>query len=137
MPRIRRSIMKSEKHIEEFEKTLSQIEALHDEISIISKKAPNDLLNKYKVGLVNTIISRANKLLRSDLLPFSDFKAFDVDELPSNSDVVVMLKQYMACLEKERENSIKVNFGDWYWVINGKETTLKTYPPKKLGKEKL
>lgn len=95
--------MKSEKHIEEFEKTLSQIGALHDEISIISKKAPNDLLNKYKVGLVNTIISRANKLLRSDLLPFSDFKAFDVDELPSNSDVVVMLKQYMACLEKERE----------------------------------
>jgi hypothetical protein len=134
---IRRSIMKSEKHILEFEKTLSQIEALHDEISTISKKAPNDLINKYKVGLVNTVISQANKLLRSELIPFSDFNAFDVDELPSNSDVVVMLKQYMACLEKERENSIKVDFGDWYWVVNGKQTTAKTYPPKKLGKEKL
>lgn len=132
MSRIRRSFMKSEKHIEEFEKTLSQIEALHDEISIISKKAPNDLLNKYKVGLVNTIISQANKLLRSELLPFSDFKAFDVDELPSNSDVVIMLKQYIACLEKERENNIIRESFYWYWTINGSMTSIKTYPPKKL-----
>lgn len=128
--------MKSEKHIEEFEKTLSQIEALHEELSIISKKAPNDVLNKYKVNLVNAIISRANKLLRADLLPFSDFEAFDNVDLPSNSDVVMMLKQYIACLEKERENNIVRNYADWYWVINGKETLNKTYPPQKLGKEK-
>lgn len=123
--------MKSEKHIEEFEKTLSQIEALHEELSIISKKAPNDVLNKYKVGLVNTIISRANKLLKADLLPFSDFEAFDNDEMPSNSDVVIMLKQYIACLEKERENNIINDYGHWYWVINGKKTLMQTYPPKK------
>jgi hypothetical protein len=131
MPRIRRLVMKSEKHIEEFEKTLSQIEALHEELSIISKKAPNDVLNKYKVGLVNTIISRANKLLKADLLPFSDFEAFDNDEMPSNSDVVIMLKQYIACLEKERENNIINDYGHWYWVINGKKTLMQTYPPKK------
>ncbi len=123
--------MKSEKHIEEFEKTLSQIEALHEELSIISKKVPNDVLNKYKVGLVNTIISRANKLLKADLLPFSDFEAFDNDEMPSNSDVVIMLKQYIACLEKERENNIINDYGHWYWVINGKKTLMQTYPPKK------
>jgi hypothetical protein len=131
MSRIRRSTMKSEKHIEEFEKTLSQIEALHEELSIISKKVPNDVLNKYKVGLVNTIISRANKLLKADLLPFSDFEAFDNDEMPSNSDVVIMLKQYIACLEKERENNIINDYGHWYWVINGKKTLMQTYPPKK------
>ena len=125
--------MKSEQHIEEFEKTLSQIEALHEELSIISKKAPNDVLNRYKVGLVNTIISRANKLLRAELLPFSDFNAFDVDELPSNSDVVIMLKQYIACLEKERENNIIRESCYWYWTINGIITSLKTYPPKKLN----
>ena len=124
--------MKSEKHIEEFEKTLSQIEALHEELSIISKKVPNDVLNKYKVGLVNTIISRANKLLRAELLPFSDFEAFDNDEMPSNSDVVIMLKQYIACLEKERENNIIRASCYWYWTINGNVTSIQTYSPKNL-----
>lgn len=123
--------MKSEKHIEEFEKTLSQIEALHEELSIISKKAPNDILNKYKVGLANILISRANKLLNKDLLPFSDFQAFDIDVMPSNSDVVVMLKQYLSCLEKEREKNIKRYAGDWYWAINGERSLLQTYSPRK------
>lgn len=67
--------MKKEQ-IDTFEKIQSQLEALHNEVSTLSKKAQNDALNKFKLQLVNQIINSANEILGNKYKPFSSFENF-------------------------------------------------------------
>ena len=68
-------------------------------------------------------------------ITFDDFSIFNTDLLPSNSDVVFILSQYIGCMEKLRSENIE-NYGDWYWVINGKQSEIRTAPPKKISYNK-
>lgn len=121
--------------VNNFEKLQAQLEGLHNEISALSKKSQNDALNKFKLKFVNKIISDSNELLGSNYKPFSDFDTFDENDMPSNSDVAMMLAQYLSCFEKLRADNVKQDFGSWYWVIDGKQSDNKTVMPKKI-KEK-
>ena len=118
-----------------FEKLQAQLEGLHNEISALSKKSQNDALNKFKLKFVNKIISDSNVLLGDDYKPFVDFDIFDENDLSTNSDVAMMLTQYLSCFEKLRADNVKQDFGDWYWVIDGEKSYIKTIMPKKI-KEK-
>lgn len=121
--------------IDIFEKLQTQLEGLHTEISALSKKSQNDALNKFKLKFVNQILIDANKLLGEKYRPFSDFTLFDENDLPSNSDVAMMLTQYLSCFEKLRADNVTQEFGTWYWLINKRKSEIKTVMPKKI-KEK-
>ena len=101
--------------IEAYEKLDVQIEGLHKEISIISKKSPNDALNKFKLRFVNQILSEVNKILDKKYVPFDDFACFEEDDVPTNSDVVIVLTQYISCLEKFKFDNVEFKLTDWYW----------------------
>lgn len=119
--------------LENFIKLQEQIEGMFQELSILSKKNPDKPLNKFKIKLVNSVLDTANSILDEKNRPFTDFERFDEDELPSNSDVVVMLSQYLKCLEKYRSENIAKGLNDpynWYWVIDGKQTKVKTKAPQ-------
>lgn len=119
--------------IDIFEKVQSQLEGLHTEISVLSKKSQNDALNKFKLKFVNQIISEANELLGDEYRPFADFSLFDDSEIPTNSDVAMMLTQYLSCLEKLRADNVKQDkYGRWHWLLNGKESDIKAVAPKIL-----
>ena len=124
--------MKSKNDIEVFEKVQSQIKALHEEIGILSKKKPDDGINKFKLKLVNNVLAQANKLLCKKYKPFPDFELFEMDRIPTNSDVVIILAQYLNCMEKLRSDNIKIYHGTWQWFLNGQETGIETSSPKKL-----
>jgi hypothetical protein len=124
------------KEIDLFEKIYSQVESLHNEISALSKKAPNDGINKFKLRFINKILEEANKLVKDKYKPFADFQSFDEDELPTNSDVIMILAQYINCMEKLRADNVELNFGQWYWTIDGKQSGIKTSPPKKISKDR-
>jgi hypothetical protein len=117
-----------------FEKIQVQMQALHDEVGVLSKKSPNDALNKFKLKLVNGLIHEANSLLTDDYKPLAGFEVFNEDDIPTNSDVVMVLAQYLNCLEKLRSDNIEESDDDygWYWVINNKLSDIKTKPPRKL-----
>lgn len=121
--------------INDFEKVHIQLESLHTEVSALSKKSQNDALNKFKLKFVNQAISASNKILSDKYRPFPDFEQFNEDEIPSNSDATMMLGQYLNCMEKLRADNIKYGGnGRWHWVQdNGKETEIRTAPPKKLN----
>ncbi|MBK7573632.1 MAG: hypothetical protein IPI10_19300 [Bacteroidetes bacterium] len=125
----------TEKEVSDFEKIQAQLESLHSEISTLTKKSSNDALNKFKLKFVNQTLDEANRILGKKYIPFSDFEKFDDNDLPTNSDVTMMLGQYLNCMEKFRSDNIyKENYGlTWYWKINGKESSIKTSPPKKLN----
>lgn len=125
----------TKQEVDNFEKLQAQLEGLHNEISALSKKSQNDALNKFKLKFVNKIISDSNELLGDNYKPFTDFDIFDENEMPSNSDVAMMLTQYLSCFEKLREDNVKQERLNWFWIIDGNQSDIKTVMPKKI-KEK-
>jgi len=91
----------------EFEKLHDQISSLHLELSTLAKKSSNDALNKFKLKVVNDILTRSNGFLGEKYKPFKDFERFEDESIPTNSDVTMMLGQYLACVEKLRYDQSK------------------------------
>jgi hypothetical protein len=77
-----------------------QLRSLLSEIRELSKKHPDGSVNKFKLGFVNEKLGEANSLLGERDRPLRTFGQFDVDSLPSNSDVVLILSQYVAALDR-------------------------------------
>jgi len=126
----------TKQEVDTFEKVQSQLDGLHSEISALSKKSQNDSLNKFKLKFVNQILKNANTLLGEKYKPFDDFDLFTEEEMPTTSDVAMMLTQYLSCFEKLRADNVKQgSLARWFWIIDGKESEIKTIMPKKI-KEK-
>ncbi len=119
--------------VNKFEKVQGQFEGLYKEIGILSKKSPNDAVNKFKLKFINQILAEANTLLTKGYKPFQGFDLFEDEDLPSNSDVTMIFEQYLNCFEKLRgDNVVQGHLGIWYWVIDGDKSRIKTSQPKKL-----
>jgi len=125
----------TQEDIDAFEKVQTQLNGLHSEISALSKKSQNDALNKFKLRFVNQILSQANKVLGDVYKPFKDFDLFDETEMPTTSDTAMMLMQYLSCFEKLRADNVKNVQGYWYWIIEGRQSSIRTTMPKRI-KEK-
>jgi hypothetical protein len=128
----------TQQEVDLFEKLQAQLEGLYIEISALSKKTQNDALNKFKLKFVNQILAEANILLDGDYIPFADFSTFDENDMPTNSDVAMMLTQYLNCFEKLRADNIRKesNFPQyWYWIIDKKLSASRTHSPKNLVKK--
>lgn len=120
--------------IDNFEKTQAQLDSLHAEISALTKKSSNDALNKFKLKFVNQILEEANTLLGKKYVPFAGFEKFDENDLPTNSDVTMILGQYLNCMEKLRSDNIESRHGYWYWKSDKGETNIRTLLPNKISK---
>ena len=118
--------------VQRFEKTEAQLEGFFEEISNISKKKPDDAINKFKLGFVNQMLESANKLLGEEYQPFPDFVKFDIDSLPSASDVVTMLSQYLRTMDKFRSDRTHVYGGGYYWNLPKDSPEIRAKRPKKF-----
>jgi len=125
--------MKTE-DVYKFEKIQGQLQGLYNEIGTLSKKTPNDPLNKFKLKFINQILISANEFLDGKYKPFQGFEKFEDDELPTNSDVTIILEQYLTCLENFRTDNVstKDSAYGWFWLVDGKASNLKTTTPNKL-----
>jgi hypothetical protein len=122
-----------EEEINKFEKAQTQVKGLYTEISLLSKKNPNDAVNKFKLKFINQLLSESNGILGKKYKPFEDFNNFPDDELPTVSDVVMIFEQYLSCLEKFRSDNIIYGSPYWYWKTNdGKASNIKTESPHKF-----
>lgn len=116
--------MKSVEDVDNFLMLLMQLDKSLQDFLELSKKKPNDPVNKFKLRLVNTLFERANSFLDKSYKPFDSFETFDEDEIPTNSDVVLILSQYLGCLKKYgRDNTHDDGFKD-LWIIKGKVSTI-------------
>ncbi|MEH1934688.1 MAG: hypothetical protein V7L14_13405 [Nostoc sp.] len=77
--------------------TMPLIDAMHLEFKELSKKKPEAVLSKNKVKIVNRLLESCRKVLDSETsLNYLDL--IDEDDIPQNSDVVLMLSQYVAAM---------------------------------------
>ena len=122
--------------IEKFEKTHAQLLGFYEETVVLVKKNPNDVMNKFKLQLINNILDVANELC-GDIKPFEGFDSFDVDgDMPTNSDVAIILGQYIKCMELIKKDNVHQDYGKWYWDLNGNKnsTDIRTKAPAMLEK---
>lgn len=117
--------MKNENEVDEFIKLIIQFKGALVDISELSKKKPNDAVNKFKLNFVNTLLTTANKFIDKRNKPFDDFDVFNADDLPSNSDVVMVFSQYLACLKKYGKEQIQYFENHPYWIVDGKRSNIR------------
>jgi hypothetical protein len=116
--------METESQVDELIKTLMQLKDMKSEFVELSKKRPTDAVNKFKLKLVNVLIDKANALIDASNRPFDDFNRFDEDDLPNNSDVVLILSQYVSCMKKYAREQMVYASPHYYWVIGGKQSRI-------------
>lgn len=75
-------------------KVLEQMKTLLHEFRILSGKKPNDPINVFKLKYVNKTLEAANDVLGDDK-PYDDFEKFSEADLPTNSDVLMILSLYL------------------------------------------
>ena len=123
-----------DKTIERFEKAEAQLIGFLDEFQTLTKKSPSDGVNKFKLKYLNTVLAEANNILPSHSRPFVEFAQFDADEVPTNSDVVMILRQYRDCMAQIRHRDTHVEYGTWYWKVDGaKGAKRETRDPDSVG----
>lgn len=75
------------------------LRAAFNEVKEFSKKKQDELLNEKKVKMINRLLEKAKEVLKEE--PTVDFlDLLDENELPSNSDAVLTMSQYISALDK-------------------------------------
>lgn len=120
--------------IDELEKLIGQLESIYKELAVLSKKSPNDAVNTFKIRYVNVTLKNCNAFLCKKYKPFDDFNQFDMDDVPSNSDLTFIIAQYMQAIEKFRSDNIYEEYPEWYYRIEDSDEEIRTAPPAKIKK---
>lgn len=121
-----------EREIENFEKVEAQLKGFLDEVQGLAKKSPDSGMNKFKLKHINAVLAAVNKLMNPTQRPFPEFEQFDEVDVPTNSDVLLILRQYANCLEEVRAGNIVQSVGLWFWLIKGHKSQRRARPPAKL-----
>jgi len=131
----------NKKDVDVFEKLSGQLISVYEEMSLLSKKSPNDAVNKFKLKFLNKLLNESNEYLSEKYKPFDDFNIFEEDDMPQNSDIVFILSQYLQCFEKLRSDNVSMRAGIWCWRVQGGKNDnvddngfiyIRTVKPKKL-----
>jgi hypothetical protein len=127
--------MKEKSEIENLEKLIGQLQGLHAEVTTLAKKSPSDAVNAFKLKLINKVIVAGNAVLGKGYRPFEDFEQFDSDDVPSTSDVAMVLGQYMEEAERYRSDNVTWYGGKWVYVLGGNASGIQSGPPSKIGRK--
>lgn len=74
------------------------LNSLYSEFQELSKKKSQEVLNEKKVKLVNRLLTPILEILKDEpTRPFLDL--LDDEDLPQNSDVILMLGQFQAAMK--------------------------------------
>ena len=125
--------LSSTDQIDQLERLIVQLNGLKEEVALLSKKSPTDGLNKFKLSLVNQVLEAANQFLQGTYKPFDSFEVFNVDDAPSNSDVVMIITQYLEQLERYRsDNVVHTGMGEYAYVVGGKASKRQARSPTRV-----
>ncbi len=103
----------------EFEISERQLHVFYKEISALSKKSSNDGVNKFKLALINGCLEKVNAIIGN---PLEGFERFEESLVPSNSDVAMILGQYVAAMYAYRlANTTHSSLENaWFWMVKDK-----------------
>ncbi len=84
-----------------FDMVYPMIQSAHKEMSELSKKKQDGVLNELKVRHINRLLNQVQDVLGGD--PSTQFlETLDEEALPQNSDAVLILGQWLAAMQQFR-----------------------------------
>ena len=87
----------TKQNVQEYEMLNPILDSLYDEVKELSKKKQDGVLNKFKVAMINKVLSQIKELLKNEsTTQFLDL--LDEDQLPTNSDAVLVMTQFSSAL---------------------------------------
>jgi hypothetical protein len=87
----------SEEQAAAYDRHVPMLEAAHREMTELSKKKPDGVVNTLKIKVINRLLAELSTVLEDDASRgFVDM--LEEDSLPQNSDVVLVLSQWQAAL---------------------------------------
>lgn len=118
----------SEERAIKFDMIAPMLESAHKEMSELSKKKQDGVLNELKVRYINRLLTEAQNALGNDpSLVFVEI--LNEDELPQNSDAVLVLGQWQAAMNQFKERHYGMAPGTyyerWFTVENPHPSTIK------------
>ena len=128
--------MKTEADVHDLEKVTGQLASIYSEITALAKKSPSDAVNGFKLRLINAVLITANRVLGEDYIPFSDFTQFDADDVPSTSDVALLVGQYIEEAERFRSDNVQNVSGAWMYIVSNKPSEIRSRAPSRILKVK-
>ena len=102
---------------------IAKLDGLHTEMTAAVKRKADAPVTSFQLKLINGVLSEANILLKSDL-PLPGFTQFDADDLPTASDVSMVVGQYVEVFEKIRCENIQTYGSRWVWKDEDKTVTV-------------
>lgn len=104
-----------------FDKLEEQIQALYVEVDKLAKKKPDGPINEFKIGIINGILMEINEFLSEGFSPIQNFSVFDSTNLPTVSDIIFVLSQYMKVMDEFRYKNTRAEkfaSGGANWVLH-------------------
>ena len=106
----------TEDQVVAFERTAAHLSALHQEFAVQAKAKPDNPINTFKLRMLNEKLEAANSILVGEFQPFATFLSFVETDLPTNSDVALVLGTYLASLERWRSAHVRsAGMGTYCW----------------------
>jgi len=118
------------------ERLIGKLEGMHAEITALCKKSSSDAVNRFKLGFINPALAQCNELLGKGYQPLESFTGFNVDDVPSNSDVGFVIAQYLEALEKLRSHNVKLTNTGWQYDLPSTAQVMRAAPPGRSAKRK-
>ena len=104
----------TEEQVKKFTMIFPMLESMRNEMKALSSKKQDGALNNLKVKMINRLIGTARELLASE--PTLEYlEELDEDMLPHNSDVVLILCQYIEALRQLKSKNQVYSSHEWIW----------------------
>ncbi|GII85786.1 hypothetical protein Ssi03_37760 [Sphaerisporangium siamense] len=82
-----------------YDRLVPMLEAAHREMTELSKKKQDGIVNTLKIKMLNRLLSELSKVIENDP-SYTFVDMLDEETLPQNSDVVLVLSQWQAALRQ-------------------------------------
>jgi hypothetical protein len=104
-----------------YDRLVPMLEAAHREMTELSKKKQDGIVNTLKIKMLNRLLSELNKIIEND--PSHAFvDMLDEETLPQNSDAVLILSQWQAALTQYKNrhygHDIVTHHRRWFTIEN-------------------
>jgi hypothetical protein len=104
-----------------YDRLVPMLEAAHREMTELSKKKQDGIVNTLKIKMLNRLLAELGKIIESD--PSHAFvDMLDEETLPQNSDAVLILSQWQAALKQYKDRHYgkdKVTYESrWFTIEN-------------------
>jgi len=101
----------TEKNIEDYELLKDMLYSQKKEFDLLSKKKADGQLNPMKIKIANRVLEPLKELFKNEE-SYKFLDTLDKDEMPTNSDVVLMICQYETAIHEFRIRYYK----NYNWV---------------------